>query len=449
MSAPKSGMAEEPAKETDMGLVEGPASKGLEAQAAGEWGKNCTATAGTESQLPEGGPDYQLSGVASSGQGASLGYWQPQPWPRDPPQLRIKYDGDPARLALFVHQVIIHMNCYAHLYPSRRAMVHAVTVALDGEAGDWVADLYSDNARELGDVSLLLDALQSRFEDVTWIQRAEGELISLKQGPRQVLDYIREFRRLADKLRHWPEQVLVLRFKAGLNRGLRKVCEYRGLPPQLNEWFRATREIEAQLRELRPKRDLGPRPRRFHKRQWTVERTAPPVGEPPVGTRDWPACRPMLCFKCNQPGHRATECPAPTPKGNSKDSGPGKTVKNSRKIPAKSRTAHQMGGALPTRPDDGEMLAKAELPQVPDDSDDEGNRESMVSAPIWPFVISMCLTASGRLASRVFEVLIDSGCTWCLLSLSAVNELGVRTWCSSSWTGACWGEPLSPTLQSP
>lgn len=38
---------------------------------------------------------------------------------------------------------------------------------LQGEAMEWVADLYSDHARELADASLFLEALQTHFEDVS------------------------------------------------------------------------------------------------------------------------------------------------------------------------------------------------------------------------------------------------------------------------------------------
>lgn len=51
-----------------------------------------------------------------------------------------------------------------------------VTAALEGEATDWVADLYSKNVWELGDASLLLEALQDRFKDVTQTQQPKGNL---------------------------------------------------------------------------------------------------------------------------------------------------------------------------------------------------------------------------------------------------------------------------------
>lgn len=127
-----------------------------------------------------------------------------------------------------------------------------------------------------------------------------------------------------------------------LDQGLRQACAYHGLAPWLNEWYRATTELDAELREFHPKKDLGPRPCRFPKRQLTVECTASPMGGGAVRAPDWPAHLPMLCFRCGQPGHWAAECLAPTPKGKSKVSR--KTGKNPRKIPEKSRAAHRWVG---------------------------------------------------------------------------------------------------------
>ncbi|KAG8140016.1 hypothetical protein E2320_002733 [Naja naja] len=75
---------------------------------------------------------------------------QVKPWPLEPLHLRATFDGDPARLALFLNEVISHLNCYPHLYPSQRAMAEVVMAALEGEAAAWVADLYSENAQGWG-----------------------------------------------------------------------------------------------------------------------------------------------------------------------------------------------------------------------------------------------------------------------------------------------------------
>lgn len=76
-----------------------------------------------------------------------------------------------------------------------------------------------------------------------------GEILYLKQRGRSADDYVREFRRVAGKLRVWPERLLVHQFKVGLDCTLYQACAYRGLPYQLSNWYQAVVELDAELRE--------------------------------------------------------------------------------------------------------------------------------------------------------------------------------------------------------
>lgn len=78
-------------------------------------------------------------------------------------------------MTLFLGQVIDHLDQYVHLYTSQWAMVMAMA-AVENEAADWVADLYSEHGQDLGNASLFFEALHERFEDHTRAQRVEGEM---------------------------------------------------------------------------------------------------------------------------------------------------------------------------------------------------------------------------------------------------------------------------------
>lgn len=143
----------------------------------------------------EGHPLTQTGALAGQGP-AVLGHW-------DPLAVRATFNGSPDKVALFIGQVLNHKDRYGHLYTSLWDMVMAVVVAMEGEATDWVADLYGDHAVALGDVGLFLAALQERFEDSTRSQQAEGELFAVRERGRPVTEYIREFQRLAGKVRGW------------------------------------------------------------------------------------------------------------------------------------------------------------------------------------------------------------------------------------------------------
>ncbi|KAK9401814.1 hypothetical protein NXF25_010170 [Crotalus adamanteus] len=302
-------------------------------------------------------------------------------------------------------------------------MVGAGTAALRGEAAAWAADLYSDHARELGSAGLFLDALHGRFEDPTRAQRAEAELLALQQGKRPAIEYVRDFRRLAGRLHSsWPERLLVHHFRAGLDHDLRQACVYRGVPNRLRDWFKVVVELETGLKEvhrgggdiLRPRR-LGDRPREGSQDQ-------PRATPKSSGTSGEAVFR---CFRCNQPGHRAANCPAPSPRKTatvSKATPMKKTAESSRAATQQPTPAARRGS--PATP---EPMAVARY-QMEDDEDspEDGSTDPMVSEPIRPFVLPIVLTSPVTGVQRACQALIDTGCTRCLISRKVAVESGFR-----------------------
>lgn len=106
--------------------------------------------------------------------------------------------------------------------------MNAVAANLDVEATEWVASLHDEDSPELGNAEVFLEELWARFQDETRAQWAEVEIRGLKQRDWSVKEYVREFRRVAGKLRYWPERLLVYHFKKGFDKELRWVCIYRG-----------------------------------------------------------------------------------------------------------------------------------------------------------------------------------------------------------------------------
>ncbi|KAK9396751.1 RTL1: Retrotransposon-like 1 [Crotalus adamanteus] len=197
----------------------------------------------------------------------------------------------------------------------------AITASLQGEAVVWAAILFSDHARELGDAGLFLDVLRARFEDPSWVQHAEIEVLGLRQRGRPIREYVREFHRAAGRLCAWPEHLLVYHFRHGLDKDLQQACVVQGMLCRLQDWFRVESELDAGLQEFWWSTDDQPTPRQTGERLKEASQQ-PPTSVPPV--------KPTFgCFRCNEPGHRV----APGP-GTAKYPGdPGETGSDTKENP--------------------------------------------------------------------------------------------------------------------
>ncbi|KAK9395754.1 RTL1: Retrotransposon-like 1 [Crotalus adamanteus] len=294
-------------------------------------------------------------------------------------------------------------------------MVVAITASLQGKAAAWAADLFSDHARELGDIGLFLEALRAQFEDPSRVQQAEAEVLGLRQKGLPVREYVREFQRVAGQLRTWPEHLLVYHFRRGLDKDLRQACVVRGVPSRLQDWFRVVSELDTGLQEFRGSMSDQSLPRRTG--PWPTEVSGQP-------TMFAPSVRPTFrCFRCNRPGHRVAECPVPalttTPRSQER---PSPTQK---KTPEHSRAARQMEEGTP------QHAPTTAPPAIPDDSLAEYNNtdpdeDPMVSQPICPFAIPISLMSPTTGHTSRFQALIDSGSTRCLVSRGVVKKMGVK-----------------------
>ncbi|KAK9400308.1 hypothetical protein NXF25_013327 [Crotalus adamanteus] len=264
--------------------------------------------------------------------------------------------------------------------------------------------------RELADIGLFLDALKTRFEDPTRLQRAEAQLVGLRQRGRPVQEYIREFQKVAGRLRSWPHRLLVHYFRTGLDTDLHRACVVRGIVGRLSEWFKAAMELDVGLRDLSGTREERPQPRR------SQDQPKDSTNQMPISNvRPKPVFR---CFRCNRPGHRTAECTFPesikTPTAVGR---PGGTPK---KMTENSRAAHQLGQL-------SGQQAPGDAPPALEEYEEEGPVEDpMVSYPIVPFTIPITLTSPVTGESGSFQALIDTGCTRCLISREVARQMHMR-----------------------
>ncbi|KAK9398714.1 Retrotransposon-derived protein PEG10 [Crotalus adamanteus] len=183
-------------------------------------------------------------------------------------------------------------------------------------------------------------------------QWAEAQLVGLRQRGRPAKEYIREFQKLAGRLRSWPDRLMVHHFRNGLDNEIRRACIVRGIGGRLSDWFKAAMELDIGLREHTGGRENKPPSRRGQD---------PLIGHMVQATPDATRSKTTFrCFRCNRPGHRAAECGLPAVLGTPTAIGkPGSTPQ---KMMEKSRIAHQAGQTpiQPASDDHSPMLQKYE-----------------------------------------------------------------------------------------
>ncbi|KAK9391826.1 hypothetical protein NXF25_017413 [Crotalus adamanteus] len=312
-------------------------------------------------------------------------------------------------------------------------MVVAVTASLQGEAASWAADLFGEHATELADVGAFLEALRLRFEDSTRTQRAEAEIVTLRQGGRPVREFIKDFQRVAGRLRSWPEKLLVHHFRHGLDVELRQACLVRGVPSRLSDWYKAVTELYAGLQEIGPAAAVPhPAPsRQFANRPTQVGLPAQPVpAQPGISAQPMPPGAPrgtFRCFRCNKPGHRVAQCPISPGRGTT----PGQSTLGARRqdiTPVRGKEQLRALQDESSTPFKATPVVTVTSPEVVTEKYDQEDPEQdpMVSSPVVPFTIPICLTNCNSKHHITCQALIDSGCTRCLINRRVVDALGLR-----------------------
>ncbi|XP_060542340.1 uncharacterized protein LOC132710346 isoform X1 [Pantherophis guttatus] len=226
--------------------------------------------------------------------------------------------------------------------------------------------------------------------------------------------------------------MLVQQFRMGLDRELKQACVYRGLALRLAVWFKAAIELDVGLREFcaKPEATLG-------QRRSTVERPLekpptvrdPPRGFVPPGRSQDRAQRPIFhCYRCNQVGHRVADCPMPPPRPQSQKQTAGAPMRGCSRQPTE-RTQALQGPKVTVNTqtrDINPTSAVERFPVVSGDSDDEEPEDTMVSDPVYPFVIPVVLRNPRCPTGLQYGALIDTGCTRCLIRKAVVDALGLR-----------------------
>lgn len=153
----------------------------------------------------------------------------------------VMFDRSLEKLSFFLWS---HLGRYALTYSDKVTIVNAVTDNLKGEAAEWVTGLHDQN----WEISMTSwwnsgPGLKMRSK-----MKAASEI---RQGSQPMAEYIWEFWRVAGKLRHWPEWLLVYHFKNDLNSELFHACLSWGIPYQIHDRYRMATVIDLDMREYK------------------------------------------------------------------------------------------------------------------------------------------------------------------------------------------------------
>uniref|UniRef100_A0ACB8E6N1 Uncharacterized protein n=1 Tax=Sphaerodactylus townsendi TaxID=933632 RepID=A0ACB8E6N1_9SAUR len=169
-------------------------------------------------------PYHQSSRSVATERSAPTYRWGPvsQGGPRK--SFKVDFDGNPDELAFFLIQVDLYME------------VHV--------------GLVEEDVLEIYNLEWFLLAQRQRFEGPLAEEKAWGKLQCLWQGNHSVSEFATDFRRLASRLRGWPELVLVQLFKDALHPKVLQWALIHCDSEMLMEWIRRAGDAEQQIRQV-------------------------------------------------------------------------------------------------------------------------------------------------------------------------------------------------------
>lgn len=140
------------------------ARRPIELNESGEWRYLTTLPGQTVENLQE-----RINQMSIEGMGQVCRFEPPRVILNQPTLLFPPY-------AFFLNQVWAHLDDHAPDYTSNQAMVRMVTANLEGEAAEWVTQLYDEGAPELGNINTFLQELRARFEDDSQTLKSKIEI---------------------------------------------------------------------------------------------------------------------------------------------------------------------------------------------------------------------------------------------------------------------------------
>ena len=238
------------------------------------------------------------------------------------------YDGTRAKLPVFLRQLELYFRANPTDYTSdNNRITLTLSYMKDGTAGTW-ADHLIKESEGLGDYGYtwltFVATLKEQFADPDQGDTARTKLKELKQGKQTADEFVVAFEQY-ERESGYDEVALIERFEEGLSQGLvDRIYGLSVMPTTIVEWKQWAQKLDRQWRKRESKKKTSQVPfgTRTPNRSTSFGTPAPaPVTTPKPSERQYIPMdidrsrggyvgerKPLICFKCRRPGHRAVDC---------------------------------------------------------------------------------------------------------------------------------------------
>jgi len=242
------------------------------------------------------------------------------------------FDGSPGKADAFLSQLLLYFHGKRHeIQGDYDKIIMALSYMKGGTAGPWAklkVKQYASTEEISQTWAEFYQEFQQTFGDPDPASTARHKMEKLRQGNHTADEYVASFRELQDET-GYNDAALVEKFERGLNSALvDKIYALPEMPNTLKGWISWSTKLDRQWRQREAmKKSFGsPVPSKQTDAPYIPYRARPSAPAPPPFIRpspatprqsepvpmdidsSWQRVKPIVCWKCRKPGHRAANC---------------------------------------------------------------------------------------------------------------------------------------------